>query len=177
MAIWECTVEKQMGQEFWTNVYHFQAADLALASNIGDSIADIEVAAHYNSVTVTAYRVSDTTPGSGVFTTIPRGQSGANILASDYLPLWNVARVDFTVSGRRACRKFLRLPIPEGEQSAGGLSVQLRNGILQNYANPLAALGVLTNPQGDPILDGIVMPMVAMRQLKRGSKRKITTGP
>ena len=45
--------------------------------------------------------------------------------------------------------------------------------ITNNYINPLVAMNVVCDDNGDLIINGVVLTPVQMRQLRRGSKRKV----
>ena len=112
-------------------------------------------------------------PGN-VGTIVPLTGTGART-AVDSLPLFNVWRVDFAVAVGRPNRKYLRGPIAEGDQASGLISPSITSTILTtNYINPLLALGVLVDTQGNSVTSGNAWPYVGMRQLRRGSKRKTT---
>lgn len=177
MPLMEITIEKSMGNEFWTNVYHIEASDLADAQTFANQIVAAERAIHLSFVTFTAVRVSDATPGGTAFQTTPINLPGLIGGAGETLPLFNTIRVDFAVNGRRPGRKFLRLPIQEAQQQAGVNNQTIMDNVTNLYINPLIAMARLVNPFGQAMHAGSVHPRVAMRQLKRGSKRKISTGP
>ena len=179
VAVYQIDIEKSYlpstgSLVYWTNVYHVEAASLSAASTSGANIATIEKAVHQTTVNYTKMRVRPYGVPGNVGTIVPLTGTGART-AVDSLPLFNVWRVDFAVAVGRPNRKYLRGPIAEGDQASGLISPSITSTILTtNYINPLLALGVLVDTQGNSVTSGNAWPYVGMRQLRRGSKRKTT---
>lgn len=171
MPVYKVDIEKVLNGEYWTNVYHVTAADLATAELHAAELTDIERGITLESVTFTRYRVSNETTGSTEFSTVPLGETGDVEATQEYLPLFNVVRVDFAVPGRRALRKYLRLPMAENQQHAGVIETATRSGWNSAYAAAIVALGWVIAPDGTVVSAGAVYPNVGMRQLRRGSRR------
>lgn len=168
-------VEKQMGSEFWSNRYFLNAPDLADAVAAARTIALAERKITSAAAVFTKMSVRSTTPGSEVYTTVPMNFRGDRSgLGAEHYPLFAVVRVDFAVERGRPSRKYLRGVIFENE--ANGF--QLANGIIDvvtaEYVTPLVALQQYVDIDNSAITEGTVKPDVAMRQLRRGSKKKST---
>ena len=173
MPHFQIDVEKQLGQEFWTNVYHVTAADMADAISHGSDIVEIEQTVHTSDVNFTKFRASTMTEGDFVFATVPINEPGTNS-TGPYLALFNVVRVDFGIEGfGRPCRKYLRCPILETQQTDGLLEDAMVTFINENYADLIVGLGFVENPHAVAFINGSTSKIVGMRQLRRGSKRRL----
>jgi hypothetical protein len=172
MAIYSVDIEKLYQNEYWTNRYLVQVADLAGGQVAGSAIANMERNFHQNTVTFTRYRVSDNTPNTDVYTTVPLNLPGLRGSVGEYMPLFNVVRVDFGVAGGgRPSRKYYRLPLGEGDQ-AGGILADGTVTAVDNALQPILAQPVC-DPQGQIWVSIAVARQVGMRQLRRGSKRRL----
>lgn len=166
-------IEKFWLGEYWSNRYIISATDVLAGSVIGAAIVAAERAVHLSMVQFTKYRCSDMVTGTDNFMTIPLGVPGLRGADTAALPLFCVARVDFSSQSGRPSRKFLRLPIQEVEQENGALVPTCIAMLNTLYVQPLVDLETFVGPQGENLTYGAVYPQVAMRQLRRGSKRKL----
>lgn len=178
MATFQVDIEKTSnlptGQTYyWTNVYHVSAADQASAVAIGNSIVAIEKAVHRTDQTFTKMRVRQTLPDAMSGSIVVLTGTGAIAAAGDSIPPFNCVRVDFGKAIGRPCRKYLRTGLRETDQANGLLLSSYVTAVTTGYSTPLVALGTVCDPDGDLIINGSVMTPVQMRQLRRGSKRKI----
>lgn len=174
MPLFNLQIEKELGGEFWVNRYIVQLDDLTQAVFIGNTITGYELAIHMDVVNFTKYRVSDIDPTSDVFVIVPIGQTGQRTTIGPYLPLFNVVRVDFPAGTGRPSRKYLRLPVLESDQTNGALETSLISLVNTEYGTPLGDLPEFVDVDGTGLGTGITQPRVAMRQLRRGSKRRTT---
>lgn len=162
--------------EYWVNRY-FTTDAVDAAGDTLDALVAAHVAVHLASVLITKARIDDNVEGTDNFDTVSYNTAGTRSLGSDVqvmLPLFNVARVDFDVSGGgRPSRKYLRGTLIEGEVGFTGLASGLV-AALNTYADAVVAIGTICDPQGNLFVDGVVWPYVQMRQLRRGSKKKST---
>jgi hypothetical protein len=171
---WQVDIQKRLGNEFWTNVYHVaelsQAAAAAVAQGI---VTQLEQPLHTADVQFVSFRVRPF-PGPSEGTIYPLNVVGGQP-AGEYLPLFNVARVDFPAPTGRPSRKFYRLPIKEGEQANGtftGSILTAYQGVINNFfASPIS--DNLIDVDGQILSSGILLASVGMRQLRRGSKRRL----
>jgi hypothetical protein len=173
MPWWQIDVQKQLGTEFWTNVYHCAEANQAAAKLVAEAIINMERRMHRVSVSFTSYRVAPY-PGPSEGTIIPIGLPG--ILAGTlHLPLFNVLRVDFPAPTGRPSRKYYRLPLGEDDQTDGFINEPTRL-TFQSFVDDFFALPIADNiidVDGQVLDRGVVMKAVGMRQLRRGSRRKL----
>lgn len=175
MAQWKVDIEKLFSGEYWTNVYYVEADTLALATAHAADIVDLEKATTYDVVTFTKALITPIPNPGNAFATLPINDTGDLVVGtSDLLPLFNVVRVDLIVGEGRPSRKYLRTPVAEDWTTAGSFTTAVLNDINTRYAAPLVALGFVTDESGNPIVGSSVYPKVAMRQLRRGSKRRTT---
>jgi len=174
MPVFKVDIEKEYANEFWTNRYFVEAPDMAEASDCAMFIVSAERAIHWTSVEFKKVRISDTIPETEVFNTIILNLPGQQVLGGDPLPLFLVARVDFSVQNQRPSRKYLRGVLHEGAISYNLIASTFRDFIDTNYTDPLVALGCVVDESGNSFGASGVNPNVGGRQLRRGSKR---TGP
>lgn len=175
MPLWSLDIEKVFG-ETWTNRYIVEADDLTSATALASVYLGAEGAVHSAMVTITRARVSSMVEGDDVYQIIQVNQQGLRAQNLEYLPLFNVVRVDFTaVGGGRPSRKYLRLPIYEPDTSGGSFVSTFQTLIETSYVAPLIAAGAMyRDVDGQSFSSGQIYPRVAMRQLRRGSRRKLT---
>jgi hypothetical protein len=175
MPRYNVDIEKMLEGEYWTNRYVVQNADLAAAVVSANMIYEYERAIHTNIVLFTKYRASDQVPGTDVYQVVTLNTMGLATLTTDYWPLFNVVRCDFNPEGGgRPSRKYLRLPIAEGNiTTKGQLSTAWRDALKTAYVDPLVAMVAFVDVDDQALTSGSVYPFVSMRQLRRGSKRKL----
>lgn len=178
MAVFQIDIEKTMVLStgityYWTNVYHVVAADQAAAVSIANSVVVIEKSVHSTAQTFTKCRVRQNLPLAMSGSIIVLTGTGARANPADVMPPFNCVRVDFGKAIGRPCRKYLRINVGETEQANGLLAPGTITAINSGYRDPLVALGTICDPDGDLIINGVVLQPVQMRQLRRGSKRKI----
>lgn len=172
-GLWVVDSEKVYQGEYWTNRYIVQAPDLAAAHAIAMGIVATERSAHQVQVLFTKVRTSDGQPNTDVYQVTNINEFGQRAATGDLLPLFNVVRVDFNVSGGgRPSRKYLRGILTESDISFNTIITGTVTSLETLYATPLAALTGFVDVDGQEIVSGQVYPNVAMRQLRRGSKRK-----
>jgi len=177
MPVFQIDVEKSFGSAFWTNRYFVTAASIENAHEGAAIILDREVQFHREDIVFTKYRTRTVTEGDDVFIITPVSVSGAQAPSGPYLPLFNVARVDISVAGfGRPSRKFYRIGLCAGDVIPGfGFDVSLRNLV----ASEMAQMITETNANASFLCDAdvdlwdtpTVFTPIAMRQLRRGSKR------
>jgi hypothetical protein len=173
MPLWSLDIEKERLGEFWTNRYILNAADLTSAVSVGLTVVNNERSIHKPSVIFTRYRVSDFDPLTDIYSIVSVSLPG--LAPSDpagALPLFNVVRVDFNTAVGRPSRKYLRTPIGEGEHDSGNLTAAYASFIHINYTNPMLGITEFVDVDGDAFTSGATFSVVAMRQLRRGSRRR-----
>ena len=171
-GLWQVDIEKVLGTEYWTNVYYVAATSLTDAAIEAAKIKEIERGVHQTEVGFTKYRVRGVGGEGNIGTAFAIGQNGLSAEEAPYLPLFCVARFDLTVVAGRPSRKYLRLPLNRLTSANGALEAATQTFLQSNYAAPLAALESLRDENGNDIIAVNVHPFIAMRQLRRGSKRR-----
>jgi len=175
MPKYRLTVEKFMplASEYWTNVYWCNAADLLAAMDIGNLLVAAERPITSPAVTITKVRVDDGLPNTTEGGTVMHNVQGTRDMGGGQLvPLFVVGRVDFSViGGGRPSRKFMRGSMGEVDGDFMTLSNSYKSE-LQNYGNAVVTAGVC-DVDGQLFSFAAVHPTPAMRQLRRGSKKKL----
>lgn len=170
------TVEKHWpaGNLYWSNVYYSNAADpVAAVPDAGAAVA-AERPLYPSWITITKARIDDNVPMSDVSHTLIYNLGGLRAGQSgDPMPAWVVARVDFQVglSGRPS-RKYLRFVLHEGDTSATELNPAML-AMLQTYANAIIDAPGIVDVDGQIFNGGAPFRGPAMRQVRRGSKKKV----
>ena len=176
MALYKVDVEKLYNNEYWTNVYHIDAVSMVDAGIQMDAIVAFEASIHFVPVTITKARVSTVTPNDNQYITKVYNTPGTrDATGNDFLPLFNVIRVDITDSGfGRPERKYFKLPVSEQMQNDGTLNNTIISEITAAFNALIANDDVaLTGPNGESLVSATTFPKVGMRQLRRGSKRRL----
>jgi hypothetical protein len=173
---WRCTVEKYhptMG-EYWTNVYILDASSMAEAETSAAAITAAERVFHTQNVLFTKWRVDDGIEDTDVYKTKPLNVYGQRSQGSDLLALFNVLRVDFeTAGGGTPSRKYYRGVLQESDCAGNRITDGSLLTLAQN-AFSTSVTGDLVDPDGQIFESVTASPMVGMRQLRRGSKKKNT---
>ncbi len=176
MAVYQVDIEKSFSPSagttvYWTNVYHVDAASVAAAQTQAANIQAAERPIHLTAVNFTKYRVRlATTPGAAgsVTTTALLGTRAG----TGTMPLFNVFRVDFSTATGRPSRKYLRGPLLTGDNLSGVLGAAAQT-VLGTYAGTIYAIAGICDKQGQAFTGYAGSTQIGMRQLRRGSKRKI----
>lgn len=170
---WQIDIQKKLGTEYWTNVYHVARSNQAAAAAAADFWVGIERSIHSEDVQFVSYRVAPF-PGPSEGTIYPIGLFGSRPTA-DSLPLFNVLRVDFPAPTGRPSRKYYRLPVREGDQANGSFTsaamTDFINQFVATFEDPDSA--GLIDVDGQLLTSATPMITVGMRQLRRGSKRRL----
>lgn len=174
MALWRLVSEKYFNGTYWSNTYVLQADNLADAVDAAQAVRNVEKTAHFNTVAFTKYRVSDVLVDTDVYQVITENDTGDLIAGGqELLPLFNRIRVDFnTVGGGRPSRKYLCPPVAESFQASGVL-VPASLGFMPGYIAGMLAIPEFVDVDGQAFSGGSYTLVVGMRQLRRGSKRKV----
>lgn len=176
MPVFRVTVEKFVPSSnmFFSNVYHINAGTLAEGANQLTAFATAERPIFVPGVTVAKSRIDDRTPNTDNFITFSHNLAGTKAIpaGAEQAPWWVVSRVDFMtgVPGRPS-RKYLRGTLFEADFTMIALSAgQLT--LLNNYAAAILAIPGICDVDGQALTAFAVFNSPAMRQLRRGSKKK-----
>lgn len=172
MTRFQIDIEKIVGGETWTNVYHCEAASIASAITLAGQIKDAERPVHQTAVTFVGSRVREVGSGHvGVITLFAQaGTRGPG--SGQLLPLFNVSRVDFGNGTNRPARKYLRGVLLNTDVVAGFQTLAAVVTLLNTYADTLLALSGLVDPQGRTLSGRTTFTTIAMHQLRRGNRAK-----
>lgn len=172
---WQIDIQKRMGNEYWTNVYHVARSDQAGARAAGEFIiSNLEIPLHREMVEFVSMRVAPF-PGPSEGTIYPIGEIGGQPNIS-YLPMFVVMRVDFPAPTGRPSRKFYRQPVAEADQENGAFTTAAftaYQGVIQGFFDDPQSSGLI-DVDGQLLASGQLQVSLGMRQLRRGSKRRVT---
>lgn len=162
--------------EYWTNVYWALVNTLSDASVVADSIVTAERPLYVPSTTITKARLDDGMPDTEVFQTNIYNQAGTRDTTGlgDLVPLFVVDRVDFGTVGGRPSRKYLRGGLCEADVGAAGALSTARLTLLANYGLAIVGGTGICDVDGQDLTVAAPWRQAAMRQLRRGSKKKVT---
>ncbi len=171
MALYSIDIQKVLGAEYWTNRYIVEAADVAAAAVIGESIVTVERSVHSELVTFDKLRASSVIKGDTNYVIVPL--SGVGVLGETQAPapLFNVARVDFGTNQGRPSRKYIRPGVSATYFSGSNWNTALYNALVA-YGQAIALLVGIRDVDGQPFLNSTAIRAIGMRQLRRGTKRK-----
>lgn len=177
MPLYSVDIQKKQGTEYWTNRYILNDASLGAASVSMLEIAQCEVQIHTQNVVIDRGRVRPLAPGGDNFIIVPYGYDGGydGGSLSSQLPLFNVVRVDLEVSEGRPSRKYYRVGLTDGMVNGSTINETYRAFVdtqVEQMRTDLA--GKLVDVDGQGINGATVFATVAMRQLRRGSRRRLT---
>jgi hypothetical protein len=174
MPLYSLDVQKSLRGEYWTNRYILNAASILGSTTDAVAIVEAERAITINDVQFVSYRVSDGVPGTDEYIVVPIGTFGLREVSTAALPLFDVLRVDFGVGLGRPSRKYLRGVLAEQDQANyGELDLAAVAYFTTNYATVVAGVPGYVDVDGQDITSGRVFGQVGMRQLRRGSKRRL----
>jgi hypothetical protein len=175
MALYSLDIEKVLAGEYWTNRYILNSASPPDPfTGPVNAILAAERSITADEVQFTKLRVSDNDPGTDVYSiralNLPGLRTG---VFTDLFPLFVTVRVDFTVGTGRPSRKYLRGVLKEGDSVFNAIQQPALDLFQTSYANAVAGVPEYVDVDGQDILSGAVILAPAMRQLRRGSKRKL----
>lgn len=173
VAIFQIDTQFNLATEYWTNVWHVQCADVAAALINADILMETIAANSHPTVIGNKARVS-AYPLSGGQGTIRSYNLPGLKPNYEYLPLFNVVRIDWTPPTGRPSRKYMKFPVAEANQTNGTLSVEAVTQYQTDFVNVcLNTVNDLCDIHGRLFTDARVQALVGMRQLRRGSKRRL----
>lgn len=179
MPVFKVDIEKQLGGEFWTNVYYVQTDTLGDGVTAGEAIVTAERSFHYGLVLFTKMRVSTAVSGDEDYVTVPlTGQGGADAGGAALLPLFNTVNAVLQAVAGRPSRKYYRGCLTVNNINQAGI-IESRRAQIEAALDPLASsLGTsgagLVDVDGQDIVSIAVLTPVGMHQLRRGTRRRQT---
>lgn len=178
MPIFEVVVVKGIGNEYWTNVYHLNLADIATAKTSADLIVPIEKAVHYGSVVWQYYRLTQAGTRYTNFAHIALTGTGVLNPGEDALPLplWNTIKCEFQPNNfGRPDYKQLRCPLYSDElETIDTITSTKAAYILANYVDDLLEVPGICDNAGNSWVTGRVDLRVHDRQLTKRRRRPVT---
>lgn len=177
MPLFQIDVEKEAFGNFWTNRYFVTSTSIENAHEGAEVIWNFEAAIHREDITIVKARTRTTTVGDDVFIVEPLALPGGIPPSGAFMPLWNVVRVDIKVAGfGRPSRKFYRVGLCAGDQIPGfsidASLVSIIQGEMDNLVPNTNAVGAFLCDADTDLWDiPTVFSTIAMRQLRRGSRR------
>lgn len=173
MALYQVDIEKSTnsGNVRWSNRYVINVASIAAGLPIASQIKDAEMDIHSGAIQFEQLRVGlFPVVGSGGGAIVPLGVPGNRVTSGDFLPLFNVARCDFGTLIGRPSRKYLRVGITEADTGGMELTGSLLT-LMQTYVTTMLDITEFVDVDGEEFISGSAKPVIAMRQLRRGSKK------
>lgn len=171
-APFQCEIEKFFNGEYWVNRYFLEAADLAAAATITNSIIAAERAVTLTPVQFTKATTRTTVQGDYNFITTIINGTGQRAASTDMVALYMTVRVDFQAAAGRPSRKYLRGVLQESDVSWNEITTALQSTVNTSYANVLAGLTGYVDGQGTELIAGGAQLKHSNRQLRRGSKKR-----
>lgn len=172
MPLYQVDVEKQVGGEYWSNRYLFNVASLTEAAGKMTAIVDAEAPLYHPDVRITKARASDFNPLTDNYSVVQYARAGGRS-AGSLAPLFNVVRIDFNTGSGRPSRKYLRGVLFTGNLAPNFQVDPNLSPALSAYGTAILGLVGFCDPQMQAFTNAQVHPYVAMRQLRRGTKRKL----
>lgn len=169
------TIHKTSNGEHWVNTYNLQEAyDAAAATTAAQTIVAFERGLYLTNVLITHYNLSDGVEDTDAYFSVPVNQAGQVTPSGDTAPLFNTLRIDFSkLGGGRPGRKYYRGVLHEAVVNAFGA---LSSTAISTWQTAAQTMADNTSAGGTNFtyVTAAVYPYVQMRQLRRGSKKKIT---
>ena len=176
MPLFTIDIQKVQGTEYWTNRYVVNDTSLGTASVSAEVIANREIQFHSKNLRYDRIRIRPLAAGGDNYIILPfafdGGYDGGDI--GSQIPLFNVVRVDMAVSEGRPSRKYFRTGLTESMVIGSTVEEVYRQFVDTQMELMRTNLGgKLVDVDGQGINSMTVFPAVGMRQLRRGSRRRL----
>lgn len=172
------SIHKAWGLYKWNNDWLVDAVSMAEAEGYGDILTTFERRMHFDVVLIRGFTVATLAPNDRKFRNKAVNLYGINgATGLQFLPPWNCLRVDLSTQDSDPGRKYYRSPIPETWQIDGNLVSTVITSLQADINTYLVNTVVLDNiftPKGNVVTGATVYPRVAMRQMDRRRKKKVT---
>lgn len=172
--LFQCDIQKQFNGEYWTNRYMLSSASREQAEASALELVAAERLTHSNQILFDRVRVSDTLPNTSNYSIIPLTGVGGYSDSGGMLPLFNVMRIDFRTAVGRPSRKYIRAGLSTLSMGGNFILNDAQKARGNSYITAVLAVEEYVDVDGEDIIAGVVLPTIAMRQLRRGSKRRTT---
>jgi hypothetical protein len=165
------SIVKSLNNEVWSNDYLLNVADIGAAESKALDIKEFERQMHYSTVHFDYMRISTTSVGDRIFRhTVLNSFGIIDATGNDFLPLYCCMRLDLKTADSDPARKYYRLPVTEGHQSAGIFTsaalTAFTTKVTTYFIATSAYLGIVTS-KGHAVIDASISDKVQMRQLSR----------
>lgn len=160
---------------YWTNRYLTTISNMADAKGVMDRLVAAERVLYTSGTVITNGRVDDNVEDTDEYATTAYNLPGTRAaVATDFIAPWVVGRVVFSVADLgRPLQKYIRMFVSEGDTAGPFALSSAAMAILNQYATAVVAEPIC-DPAGNLVVAGAAFPNVAMRQLRRGKKKKDT---
>lgn len=174
MPVHKIDLQFKLGTEYWTNVFYTNASSVATAKVWVDDLVDAIQGAVQNSVTIDKARITPSPYIANTYTDYPIGVAGTGGSTSP-APLFNVVRWKFGKAVGRAVNHYFRGGVTPSNIGADGNFTSAAQTFNTSIADAVGALSPAPcDRNGNAYTTFSAAPAVGMRQLRRGSKRRIT---
>lgn len=167
-------IQKVRSAMYWTNRYLLDVddpGDVSLA--MVTEIAEREQNFHASTVTIISARVSDMVEGTDNFYIYPLNLVGSQSDGGEPVAGFITLRVDFGVGPGRPCRKYYRTYVGEDKTTGGSWAATHVAAVQTVMTNMIALIPTLCDPQGNHWVNAAVKSNLQMRQLRRGTRKKL----
>lgn len=172
-VIQEITIEKVFNGVYFVNRYLVSRGTPGAAVADVAPIVNMEKQFFGTGVSFTKARVSDGIPGTDSYIIVPLSGSGGVSSGSTQTPLFNTVRVDLGVNAGRPSRKYYRVSVASGQAEGQNWSTGYQETVQVNWNAMIASDVPLCDPDGQLIINAAVLRPVQMRQVRRGSRKKM----
>jgi hypothetical protein len=179
MPVFQIDVQKDLGGEFWANVYYVSCASLSQAESTFSTFLAFEQSFHYSQVHFNKLRASTLTENDFQFVSSAVDENGTLEATVAINPLFDAIRTDLNVAVGRPGRKYYRGCLQQTDWGELGFIDPAQRTLIttavSDLITDLATLGDFTLVQrdGDEIITAAVAPFYTNRQLRRGSRRAV----
>ena len=172
MPLFKVDIQKKLGEEYWTNTYTVNESTIQAARDVGLLIVNQERNFHLNVVVFDRLRVSTPVEGDNEFIIVPLSELGRrDTFEGEVLPLFNTLAVLYGTGVGRVGRRYYRGCLNETDVFDGRVVLTLISDV-GLYTQNILSFGV-AKANGTPYTTATPVREVAMRQLRRGSKRRL----
>jgi hypothetical protein len=173
LSIYQVDIQKNLGTEYWTNVWHIDVADAAAAMAAALLLENAELGIHYSNVNFNKMLIRPYPVVAGDFVEVPLSIFGLRAGVAD-LALFNVARVVYIAASGKPGIKMFRGCLNEGDQEGVGEITDATRIYYETWADLVHGdVPEMCKANGVLLGAGRINLNVGMRQLRRGSKRPI----
>lgn len=156
-----------LGQVYkWSNLYFGEVADAADGVAKGVSWWSVLRSCHNENAFCYAVYASDLVPATTNYLigSVPEElQLGTLTGSGGFLPPFNVARVDLAVASSRPSRKFLRVPLQEGDITLGQLTGAIVDAIDDTFTDLLALTDAPVDESGNAFVGALTLGVTSRR--------------